>query len=1080
MPVEFRVLGPLEIRRDGSRVPLRASKQRTLLGALLVSRGRVVSADRLIDALWPAEPPAGARHALEMQVSRLRSLLGDDSTVVARPPGYVLEVDPQLIDTVRFEQLLAEARDAEPPRAASRAADALALWRGEALAEFTFESFAQEEIARLEELRLEAEDVRMDAELALGHDVVGELRGLVAAAPLRERRRGQLMLALYRAGRQADALAVYRDARELLLHELGLEPGDELRELERRILQQDPALIADARLETSPHVERRLVSVVVVEPDIALELDAEEHARQTAAAAATLDEIASHYGAARPEPFVLAFAQEDHAERAKAAAGAASDALRGRTGVASGVALLGNGTVRGPLVEQAHRNARDRTPYEPPPQIVRRADGPFVGRTEELERLRLAHAALVVGPPGIGKSRLLHELGRTRRVVVGRCSSYGSDALSPLRDVAAALGAETALDNVSAAEVPLTFRRLVEAEGAVIGFDDAQWADPIVLETIEHLAERDVPIVCLAREELLEQRPTFLPRAERLLLEPLAPTDAATLAHELGGDPSVVERAEGNPLFIEQLVAHADEGHDAIPTTLQSLLAARLDRLPPAERSVLEHAAVAGREFAADLVEGPGTRAALAALARRGFLDPAPPSTAYEERFRFRHALIHEAAYGATPRATRSQLHEELADRLVPAGGSDELVGFHLEQAALLRPERDRHAERLAEDAGRRLASAGMSVFKLGYARRAAELLERALELLPDGDATRGELLCELAVAARTAGDERLAQQALRTALDVSDNRIRLRAQIEEAALDYANEAAPPQRLVELARAAEPVFEALRDDRALGRLWLLDSWIEGGALGHCRAWELAAERALEHYRRIGFPTSTCVAQIAAALYHGPAPVDEALARLHTLLETVVDDIAGRAAVGAHLGGLHAMRGDPEAAAALASARAMYEELGRPMSLLFTVDPLEADAARFRGDLDRAATILEATCGALRERHNASHYATHAAALSMICTDLERPDEAVTWAEESRRRAVPGDVWAQVAWRAATAYAGRDGTLAAEAVALAEEIDLNDLRARSFLAAGDRDRAIAEYRRKGNAAAASRVAAAART
>src|SRR5689334_5146499 len=264
MPVEFRVLGPLEIRRDGAPISLRASKQRTFLGVLLVNHGRVVSLDRLVDDVWPEAAPAGARHALETHASRLRTLLGDDAPLVARAPGYVLELDPQLLDSVRFEQLLDEARDAigtDPARAAARAGDALALRRGEPLAEFTFDSFAQEEIARLTELVLEAEEVRVDAELALGRDVVADAQALVAASPLRERRHAQLMLALYRTGRQADALAAYRAARETLLEELGLEPGDALRELERAILRQDPALASGPAVTTGGTAVRRPVSV---------------------------------------------------------------------------------------------------------------------------------------------------------------------------------------------------------------------------------------------------------------------------------------------------------------------------------------------------------------------------------------------------------------------------------------------------------------------------------------------------------------------------------------------------------------------------------------------------------------------------------------------------------------------------------------------------------------------------------------------------------------------------------------------------------------------------------------------------
>src|SRR4051812_2239953 len=168
MAVEFRVLGPLEIRRDGVPVPLRAPAQRTFLAALLVAHGRVVSVDRLAEALWPEKQPRSARHALEMNASRVRRLLGEDAAVVARPPGDVLEVEPETIDSVRFERLLTEARELAPARAVARAVDALALWRGPAYGDFTFTAFAREEIARLDELRQEAEEERIGAELELG------------------------------------------------------------------------------------------------------------------------------------------------------------------------------------------------------------------------------------------------------------------------------------------------------------------------------------------------------------------------------------------------------------------------------------------------------------------------------------------------------------------------------------------------------------------------------------------------------------------------------------------------------------------------------------------------------------------------------------------------------------------------------------------------------------------------------------------------------------------------------------------------------------------------------------------------
>src|SRR4051794_38172350 len=630
MPVEFRVLGPLEIRRDGAPISLRASKQRTFLGALLVNHGRVVSVDRLVDDVWPEGAPAGARHALETQAYRLRALLGDDAPPVSRAPGYVPDIHPPLLDSVRFQQLLDEARDAlstDPARAAARAADALALRRGEPLAEFTFDSFAQEEIARLSELLLEGDELRVDAALALGADVIASAQALVAAEPLRERRHAQLMLALYRAGRQADALAAYRAARETLLDELGLERGDALRELERAILRQDPSLTAAAVVSVSPPAAmRRPVSVVAVEPSVPLDLDAEEHALRTRAGKEQGAEVASHFDALLTDPFTLVFAHEDHATRAREAA--ADLEPSGRVGVASGDAVLSSGSVDGPVVEQARIRARagDRE-TEPMQEPVRQSDGPFVGRADELARLRSARAALVVGPPGIGKSRLVHELSRDEHVIVGRSFAFGAELLAPLVEVAGALGSSRALDDVPANEVPLTFRRLIESAGATIAFDDVQWASPLVLETIEHVAERGARIVCLAREELLEERPAFLPAAERIALRPLEPEESSELARQLGGDAGLVERAEGNPLFIEQLLAHAEETDGSVPKTPRSLLLARLDRLARGERAAVERAAVLGRDFDADLAGTP--RATLASLVRRGLLEIAPAAVAF-------------------------------------------------------------------------------------------------------------------------------------------------------------------------------------------------------------------------------------------------------------------------------------------------------------------------------------------------------------------------------------------------------------------------------------------------------------------
>jgi predicted ATPase/DNA-binding SARP family transcriptional activator len=248
--VEFRILGPLEVVAEAGVVALEAPKPRALLALLLLRANEPVSRDRLIEDLWAGRPPSTAAQSLRTYVFQLRKALGR-AVIRTVPSGYELRASPESIDVHRFEDLLVEARSEAPLAAAATLREALALWRGSALAEFAFEAWAQVEIARLEELRLEALEERIDADLALGRaaDVVAEAEGLVAQHPLRERLRGQLMLALYRCGRQADALAAFRDGRRVLVEELGIEPGPALRELEHAILDQDPGLTP---LSTAP------------------------------------------------------------------------------------------------------------------------------------------------------------------------------------------------------------------------------------------------------------------------------------------------------------------------------------------------------------------------------------------------------------------------------------------------------------------------------------------------------------------------------------------------------------------------------------------------------------------------------------------------------------------------------------------------------------------------------------------------------------------------------------------------------------------------------------------------------------
>jgi DNA-binding SARP family transcriptional activator len=302
--VDFRLLGPLEVESGGSLVQIAGAKERAVLALLLFHANRPVSRDRLVDELWGERPPATARHTLEVYVSRLRRALstgGGGSLIESQPGGYRIRLEQDELDALRFERLLDEGRSAlaqgVPAEAEEKLTAALGLWRGEVLADVALEPFAAGEVERLEELRLAATEARAAAVMVLGRHaaLVGELKSLVASYPLREGLRGQLMLALYRSGRQADALAVYLDGRRRLVDELGIDPGSELEELQQAILRHDPVLDppSTATLERSSapaasaaaaapmavQERRKVVTVVVCEldesPALAQRLDPE-------------------------------------------------------------------------------------------------------------------------------------------------------------------------------------------------------------------------------------------------------------------------------------------------------------------------------------------------------------------------------------------------------------------------------------------------------------------------------------------------------------------------------------------------------------------------------------------------------------------------------------------------------------------------------------------------------------------------------------------------------------------------------------------------------------------------------------
>ena len=291
--MQFRILGPLQVLAGGRPIEPGAPKQRALLAFLLINANQVVQADRILEELWPEEPPAGGLKTLQVHVSKLRKALTAGGTRGGSPlrtegSGYVLDIESEDLDAVRFEQLWRRSRadlGTNPLRAATELRRALGLWRGPPLADFTYEPFAQPEIRRLDELRLVALEDAIDAELALGRqaEVLDRLRNLIEEYPLRERLRGQLMVALYRLGRQSEALRAFSDLRRLLGEELGIEPSPELCDLEDRILLHDAGLLLQVvpesrgRASNSPDQLRRQVEAGGGIPGIAVRTPPRHH-----------------------------------------------------------------------------------------------------------------------------------------------------------------------------------------------------------------------------------------------------------------------------------------------------------------------------------------------------------------------------------------------------------------------------------------------------------------------------------------------------------------------------------------------------------------------------------------------------------------------------------------------------------------------------------------------------------------------------------------------------------------------------------------------------------------------------------
>jgi DNA-binding SARP family transcriptional activator len=702
--VEFGLLGPLLIRSAAGPVEIGAPKQRALLICLLLRAGRTVPVDRLIDALWGDEPPAQARITLRSYVSNLRRALGSPDAepfIVTRGNGYSAQVDPDSIDAVRFERLVEEGRQQlgahDPAVALDLLDEGLGLWRGDALADVSDSAFARGERTRLEELRLTAEEDRFDALLALGRhaEAVAALEAFVAAAPLRERARGQLMLGLYRSGRAADALAAFARFREMLVEELGLDPSPQLQQLADRILNQaaelEPTSAAVARAVAPPRAQET--------PAPASELIGRVYER--GALQASVDRLRRGNGG------LLLLAGEP---------GIGKTALLeelGRLGRAAGAAVHWG---------RCHQSS-GAPAFWPWIQLLR-----AVCREASDEELRMQVA---------GSARPVTQLVDEIAQRVGERHTVEGDDPEAAR--------------FQLYDATATFlARAAEGRPSVLVLDDLHWADTPSLQLLAFLTPLLASTTLLVAGSYRDLRADWAdeleatlaavvrePVTQQLGLAGLQPAAVAELAEEMTGKPVTADEAEllhqrtaGNPFFVRQLSQLLHEEHigragdPKVPSGVRHVIARRLGMLSTQTRSVLETAAVMGEQFDVRrlaTVSGiaiDDTLAAAGHAAAHGMLQAAGPPAS---RYRFVHALVRETIYESLTPERTARLHAQVATALehVPQVPATELAEHFWRAADLI--DDDRPVRYL-------VAAADQALEVLAY-EQAETALCRALEI---------------------------------------------------------------------------------------------------------------------------------------------------------------------------------------------------------------------------------------------------------------------------------------------------------------------------------------------------------------
>ena len=782
----------------------------------------------------------------------------------------------------------------------------------------------------------------------------------------------------------------------------------------------------------------------------------------------------------------------------------------------------------------------------------RRFDVPIVGRTRERRALddawervcseRACHLFTILGAAGVGKSRLTAEFAGSLGeipVVRGRCLSYGEGITYwPVVEVVLQLGrrpsdpravaviasllGETD-EPATADEIAWAFRKLLEESAPVVCvFDDLHWAEPTLLDLIDHVADwsRDAPILlaCIARPELLDRRPTWSGgklNATTVLLEPLTAEETDELIERLLGDAGlddtlrgrIREAAEGNPLFVEQMlamVAESPNGDVVVPPTIQALLAARLDQLDPAERGVLERGAVEGKIFHRGGVEALAPEESdvptrLMALVRKELVRPDRAQLPGDDAFRFRHLLIRDAAYDGLPKSARAELHERFAAWLEAHGASlielDEILGYHLEQAHRYRVELGiggESTQALARQAAERLADAAEEAALRQDASAAVALYARALALAPDDPAAferELRLIRQRMDTGDVAGAVRQADALVGRAEREPDASHQLRARLTRAHIGHLVAPTPAQELRPLVEEALELFTASEDDAGLADAWAVAILLDHGALRWAPV-RLAAERMVECAERTGDRLRAQEARIVLGptYLYGPFPVDEAVAWFESQSHEHPFFFSS-------LGQLEAMRGNFVKARQLCrSAREQARERGQLLPAA-EISMQETEVELQAGEAERASEVARegvAELGKLGEQGWLSTVAGHGAE---ALYRLGRDDEAWQLTDTAAEAGAADDVITQMLVRQVRAkLLARRGDhreaerLAREAVAWGEPTDALEVKANSYrdlgivLAATDRrdesvealDEARSLYARKGHTVGVARV------